>query len=434
MRSLKGGYDMNNKWLLLLILFGVCISFANAQDEIYDFEEEDWVSDTVYIPVHDTTYIYISNLNDITQKLGISYDSYVRWFLYFVSRRDSGHLFSPQEIYLNYFLPLLENQSDPLEHKWVEGVFSLYASPDTAFMKYNRALLPDNFQTDNRSVDIIFECRGDKNTDYFLQSPKLIDTYLVQLFKYIHETNKREARKIKGVNFYFPDFSFHKKRAMAQFAKSVSLVTNSCLLNTIRDLKVYFSFDKKTVGKQQEYLACISEMTDSIFVFDNQANPLFSTAEVITQNNANKYWLLSKAINQVYMSSFYIDYFPAVDMFEFRENDIIKLIHADYPENNWEVYAFVLAGILLLALILFILYFTVPEFAYFLMISHKYLTIIILMLLFEIFLLFFSMLEAMSRSSVFDFSSKDKDLILFMPLLLVFIAPLLKLFRNGDKP
>jgi hypothetical protein len=426
---------MNNKWLLLMIFFVTCIFFANAQNESYDFEEEDWALDTVYIPVHDTVYIYISNLNDVTTKLGISYDSYVRWFLHFVSKRDSGHIFSPQEIYLNYFLPLLENKSGPLEHKWVEGVFSLYVSPDTAFVKYNPAPLPDGFQIGNRSVDLVFECCGDKNTDYFLQSPKLIDTYLVQLFRYIHDTNTRETRKIKGVNFYFPDFSFHKKRAMAQFIKSVRLITNNCQLNTIRNLKVYLSFDKKTAGKQQEYLACISEMTDSIFVFDNQVDPLFSTTEVITQNSTNKYWLFSKAINQVYMASFYIDYFPVTDMFEFREDDIIKLLHADSPENDWETYAFVLAGIFLFMLILFILYFTVPEFAYFFMLRHKYLVILILMLLFEIFLLFFSMLEAMSRSSVvFDFSNKEKDLLLFMPLLLVFIAPILNLAQNKDKP
>ncbi|MDR0367988.1 MAG: hypothetical protein LBH82_02455, partial [Bacteroidales bacterium] len=65
---------------------------------------------------------------------------------------------------------------------------------------------------------------------------------------------------------------------------------------------------------------------------------------------------------------------------------------------------------------------------------RKYLTILILMLLFEIFLLLFSAIEAMSRGSVFNFSSENKNLLLFMPLLLVFITPVLKLSRNKDIP
>jgi hypothetical protein len=301
-------------------------------------------------------------------------------------------------------------------------------------MKYHPVPLPDTFQPGHQPVDIVFECRGEKNTDYFLQSPQLIDTYLVQLFRYIHEANTQEAGKIHGVNFYFPDFSFNKKRAMAQFAKSISLVTDSCRLNTIRSLKVYFSFDQKTADKNIEYLSCISDMTDSIFVFNNQANPLFSSVEVITRDNADKYSLLSKVIDEIYLASFYIDYFPATHPFEFQANDIIRLMHADYPENNWETYAFVLAGMFLLALVMLFLYFTVPGLAWYLSRNQKYLTLLVLMLLFEVFLLLFSMVEAMSRSNVFDFSEKNKNVLLFMPVLLVFIAPVLKLSRNKEKP
>jgi hypothetical protein len=401
------------------------------------FENDDyveWAPETVYVPVHDTTYIYISSLNDITTKLGISYDSYVKWFLNFVAKMDSGRIFSPQEIYLNYFLPLLENESGSSGRKWANGLFSIYASPDTSFMKYNPAPLPNDVQEKNRREDIIFECRGDKNTDYFLQSSKLIDTYLVQLFRYVHETNSREAGKIKGLNFYFPDFSFCKKRAMAQFAKSVSLVVDSCRLNTLRSLRVYFSFDSKTASGNEDYLSCIADMTDSIFVFDTQADHLFSAVDVITRSDADKYCLLSKIINQMYLASFYMGYFPFTSEFEFQADDIVKLMHADYPENDWEIYALFLATILLLVLAIFILYHIIPVFAYFLSHSRKYLTILILMLLFEVVLLLFSIIEAMSRSSVFDFNSKNKFFLLLMPLLLVFITPILKLSRNRKKP
>ncbi|MDR0371852.1 MAG: hypothetical protein LBH80_08445, partial [Prevotellaceae bacterium] len=345
---------LNNKCVIMVIAayFFICFPHCiHSQNDTYsDDDYTEWMPDTVYVPVHDTTYICISTLNDVTTKLGISYDSYVRWFLYFVAKRDSGRIFSPQEIYLNYFLPLLEEKPGSPGHKWAEGIFSLYASPDTSFMKHHPLPLPNDFQKKSRPVDIIFECRGDKNTDYFLQSPQLMDTYLAQFFKYIHEVNSREEGKIRGINFYFPDFSFKKRRAMAQFAKSISLVTDGCRLNTIRSLKVYFSFDRRTASGNEEYLSCIADMTDSIFVFNSQDDPLFSTAEVITRSDADKYWLVSKIIDQIYLASFYMDYFPLTDKYTFYENDIVRLIHADYSENNWETYALILAGVFLLVL------------------------------------------------------------------------------------
>jgi DNA polymerase III delta prime subunit len=414
------------------ICFPHCI---RSQNNTYlDDDYTEWTPDTVYVPVHDTTYIYISRLNDITAKLGMSYDLYVRSFLSFVAKRDSNRIFSPQEIYLNYFLPLLEEKPGSPSSKWAEGVFSLYASPDISFMKYSPLPLPNGFQEKDRQMNILFECRGDRNTDYFLQSPQLIDTYLVQFFKYIHEVNSRKAGKIRGINFYFPDFSFKRKRAMAQFAKSISLIADKCGLNTIHSLRVYFSFDSRTASGNEEYLSCIADMTDSIFVFNSQNDHLFSTAKVITRSDADKYWLISKIINQIYLASFYMGHYPSTDKNEFLENNIVSLIHADYPENNWETYALILAGIFLLALATFTLYYTVPEFAYFLSRNKKYTTILILILIFETFLLLFSILEAMSRSSVFDFSNENGYLLPLMPLLLVIIAPILKLSKNRDKP
>jgi divalent metal cation (Fe/Co/Zn/Cd) transporter len=112
----------------------------------------------------------------------------------------------------------------------------------------------------------------------------------------------------------------------------------------------------------------------------------------------------------------------------------VRLIHADYSENNWETYALILAGVFLLVLATFILYYTIPEFAYFLSRNKKYTTILILILFFVSFLLLFSRLEAMSRSSIFDFNNENRYLLPLMPLLLVIIAPLLKLSKNKDKP
>jgi hypothetical protein len=382
--------------------------------------------DTVF--VHDTAYVFISNLNDITEKLGMSYDRYVQGFLLYLSHRDSAHRYSPEGVYLNYFMPMLQAAPNFSEKRWIRGIFSLYASPDATFMRYNPAPAPGALARLNRNADVMFECRGEMNTDFFLQSPGLISVYLVELFKYIHQVNSAKRGEICGVNFYFPDFSFNKKRAMAQFAKSAALVVDCSRLETINRLRLYFSFGERGAA-EREYLSCIADMADSIFVFGN-SNPdrLFAETMVITREAANDYWLLSKVKEQLYLATFsYPDVLPYSSPYEFNDADTITLINSDYPENNWETYAAVVLIIFLLFLLGFILYWTIPALSYYLNRSREYLIILLLMLAFEVVLLLFSMVEAMSRSSVFDFSHNDKGIVFLMPALLIFIIPLLKM-------
>jgi hypothetical protein len=350
-----------------------------------------------------------------------------------LQKKDVDRQYSPDHIYLNYFLPLLKNLSDFPDKRWIDGVFTLYTSPDTTFMKYNPVPLPYSLPETNPNLDVMFECRGDKNTDYFLRSPHLIDTYLVQIFRYIYEVNHAEERNIKGINFYFPDFSFKEKRAMAQFAKSVSLITDSCRLDEIRSLKVYFSFDK-AAESEKKYLSCIADMTDSIFIYNNtDVSRAFSPTTVITREDADNYFLLSKVMAQFYLASYHTDYFPVTSRFFFRNEDIVKLIHSDYTDNNWEIYALSLSVILVLSLLILILYWTIPTFSFYLNKNKDYMITLILMLIFEVFLLIFSMIEALSRGSVFDFASQDKNILFFAPFILIFITPLLKIVRSRSE-
>ena len=417
--------------IMALALLFVCFPlYLSAQDDETD-EDEDYIytPDTVFL--HDTTYIFISDLNDITEKLGISYDRYVRRFLLYLNLMDSTRRYSPEEVYLNYFMPMLQTATGFSDKRWIRGVFSLYASPDTAFMSYNPAPVPDTLARINRNADIMFECRGEMNTDFFLKSPGLINTYLIQLFRYIHQTNSAEQGKIRGVNFYFPDFSFREKRAMAQFAKSVALVTDFISLKTINSLKVYFSFGERGAS-EREYLSCIASMTDSIFILDgSDPDRLFAGTTVITKKDADDYFLLTKVTDQFYLAGFcYPNELPYTSPYEFRDSDIVDLINSDYPENNWEIYAAILLVIVILIVLFFTLYWTIPAFPCYLNKNRDYMITLFIVLSFEVFLLLFSMVEAMSRDSVFDFSSKNKSIVFLMPVLLVFILPLLKMVRN----
>lgn len=434
---------MKRIFYLLSACFFICPTFAQhnaGYDEFDEYDELEYVvaPDTVY--VHDTIRIYISTLDDVTRHFGMSYDAYVKRFLRYILPKDSARQFSSQNIYLNYFLPMLEDEPDFPAKRWVGGLFSLHISPDmnAASMNYNTMPLPDSLPGNNRNFDILVECRGDRNTDFFLQSPHLIDACLVQLFKRIHKTNTDAQTKgvtqIKGVNFYFPDYSFRKKRAMAQFAKSVALVTDSCRLETIRGLKVYFSFNRQGAD-EIKYLSCLADMTDSIFILNNYASAgkVFTPVTVVTSEDAANYSLFSKIIDQFYLADYDRHIFPHTHLLTFHDADIIALIHSDYPENDWEIYAMILALIILVSILVFILYRSIPALSFFLNKNRDYMIILIFILVFELFILLFYMIEAMSRSEVFNFSRENQYLLLFMPVLLVFVVHLVKALRGRDK-
>jgi hypothetical protein len=405
-----------------------CPSFAQY-DDYGDFA---YIADTVYVEkkVEVEVPVYISTLDDITRQFGITYDDYVKQFLQYVRSQDSANRFSSRHIYLNYFLPMLEDEPGFPTQRMIDGIFSMYASPDTAFLNFAPAPLPDSLPKNNSNFDILFECRGDKNTDFFLQSPNLIDEYLVRLFKYVHEAKTQNNRAIKGVNFYFPDYSFKQKRAMAQFAKSVSIVIDSCRLKSIRGLKLYFSFNQQGAD-EIKYLSCLAEMADSVFVLNNTVNDrVFIPVTVVTYHDAKKYSLLYKIIDQFYLAHYNLQPFPHTSEALFWDADIINLIHSDYPNDNWEIYALVLIVIIGISILLFVMYWTIPAFSFFLHRNGDYMIVLILILIFEIFILFFYMLEAMSRNEIFSFSHENQNLLLLMPILLILIIPFLKIIRG----
>ena len=57
------------------------------------------------------------------------------------------------------------------------------------------------------------------------------------------------------------------------------------------------------------------------------------------------------------------------------------------------------------------------------------------MLILEMYLLFICMVEAMSNEHVFTFGGEDKNTFLLLPLLFIFIVPMLNMIaKKKDKP
>jgi len=396
--------------------------------ELDDEWQWDWETlDSILVrdTIRDT--IFISRLNDITKHFGISYDEYVRRFMMFKDEQDSSRVFSSGLIYLNYFLPLLKSESDFMSKRLVSREFII--SQDGNYTELALKEYPMNYyySLDGLSLDIMLTCYGRKNTEIFLQSPYAIQTTIEQLFASIHFTRNRT---IRGINFYFPDYPFTEKRKMAQFAKSVSLVTDSSLVEGIRGLKLYMTFDYQKGLYHEDFLCCLTQMADSVFLIDQQPElNVVPVIKVIDQSAADSLGIFAKIQNQLYLARYATGEFPVTSE-EFLLSDIRAIMDSDYDDNVWEPYFFILCSILLLIVFGLLFYRFSSGFSYYVNKNMDYMYALLIMVILEIYLLAFTILECMSKDNIFTFGGENRGIILLMPFLFFFIIPMMKSIRN----
>ena len=318
------------------------------------------------------------------------------------------------------FLPASQNETVLQIPKMTSNIFTFDIDRQEEFLAENKANNPSYLSSAKRRT-ILFRCKGSLNVDYFLKSPQLINAAFIELFQYIDASSN--SNKITGIYFDFSEFQFKEKRALAQFAKSVSLIVDSISVKSIQNLSLYFSFNKTLGEENRYYLYSLATMVDSVFLREQNNTVIY------TKKDAKKLPFYAKVANQFYLVRFFIKGFPKIDDTGFSADAILALAHADYPDNNWESYFFALCAIAITVLILLLLYWLIPTISFYLNKNQDYLFMLLLMVLFEIILLLLAMIEAMSREDIIDFS-KNKDFLLLLPLLFIFIIPAVKAFEN----
>lgn len=444
------GKNTRNIYGILFLLFGGAIALLNGQVQedaasyfyierapvetpVWSDYEEEWTWDWEKLDslmVHDTIIdtLYISRLEDITRHFGISFDEYVRRFMMFKDEQDSARTISSERIYLNYFLPMLASDTEFMNKRLACREYTI--AQDAAYTELRLKDYPMNYfyALQGIPLDVMLTCYGTKNTDIFLQSPYARQTTIEQLFASIYYTRNRS---IDGINFYFPDYSFREKRQMAQFVKSLSLVTDSSRVEGIRGLKLYLTFDKEEGLKNKDFLCCLTQMADSVFLIDQQSE--FNTLpvmNVIDHSDAEALPIFPKMRNQVYLARYFPHDFPETASEEFLLSDIRTIMNSDYDDNHWETYFYVMIGIVFLIIVFFLFFRFSALFSGFISKNMDYMYALLIMLILEIYLLAFTMLECMSKDNIFTFGDKNRDAILLMPILFLFIIPMMKSIRN----
>ncbi len=371
--------------------------------------------------VHDT--IYISKLDDITREFGMSFDDYVRAFLKFKDEKDSLNQFPMEKIYLNYFLPLFNPGQDIFKSRMITREMIITPTASVTKLRPIRHPQADSLENTNLATDCLLTIYGEENTNRFLESPTKIKSCLGQLFTHVYNSKG----KINGVNFYFPDYTFKEKRAMAQFIKSASIVIDSCKMQSIRNLRLYVSFNEDQIKNDSFFLYGLSQMTDSIFAFNYATgNNTLPEISVIDKSKAQSLNLFSKLQNQLYLARYYTKQFPEKTTEEFSISAIYDLIDADYPNNQWEYYLYAITAIILVIVIAIVLYIVSPVASFYANRSMDYIYALIVMVFLEILILIANMFEAMSKDDVFSLSNDNHYIVLLLPLLFIFIVPMMK--------
>lgn len=394
-------------------------SYETVEDE-FGYYKVFRLRDSIVIKevVRDT--VYISGVQDITTNLDMTFDEFVKRFMKYVSLQDS----LSEEPYVDYFKGLIVNEFK--KYRYILNEYTIDFSKDNSLKELKTPLfkiknsLPDA-ALDSLNIDFLFVLKGEKNTSFFLNSPKLQIRTLYQILTDIQDFNEYHSEKV-GLNFYFPDFDFREKRAMAQFIKSVSLVSDSIQKESIRNVPIYFTFEESE--KNLEYLKGMSFMVDKIFLAkprDPSGNFMTFLPLSISQEEMS---LFQQLKNQVYLARFFLGKFPQTSQAELLKSDIEKLFIADYPDALWEYYMFIIFIAILLLAIGTCCYLFIPAFSNFVHDNAMYFYAGGILLVLEIYLLLVFMIEGASKTVVFSF--QGNNLMLFLPLLVIFVIPLFK--------
>ncbi|MFA8434693.1 MAG: hypothetical protein ACEPOZ_09275 [Marinifilaceae bacterium] len=294
----------------------------------------------------------------------------------------------------------------------------------------------DDSKFRNIPADLLLFCRGSAATDIFLESDSSRLHCIQTLFESLNRNRNEKylnrnvkLRNPEGINIYFPDYSFQKKRELVQFVKSIALVNDSLPVreeSTVEKAHLYLTFPAKA-KKETPFLSCLLQYADSIYFSDYDQFGIDTAGVNVFSSATDTTAILQRIYNQFLMYRFSLNKYNQ----EKAGNSIASIIERGDPENIWEYY-FLLILLLILVLLL-------TPLAYFLMcrfqaVVRKYTVgaiVVVLMILFEIFILMLFMIEEMSKEPIFFNPDVHANFyLLLLPIVLAGIYPALQLFQK----
>ena len=277
----------------------------------------------------------------------------------------------------------------------------------------------------NTRVDLVVYCSGKNETDIFLNSEKARAECIVQSIRFVNErkkfpsvdTSEDSLYNADGINIFFPDFSFEKKREFGLFIKDIFWLFR--YNNPSKKLIVTFP-ERDTV--QYIYLEGLKKYIDEIYFADYDYRGMIRDTAVTFayarnyddgKNNLN---VFQEMISEIRLARFY--------------NPLQEDFIAEH-EGHWITYllAIVLIFFVILVSALFNLFWS--KFNQFINDNKSIVFLVVALLLTEVIFLFIFMVEEMNFDVwLINTSNPGSYYFLLLPLILIFLFPLIKIIQK----
>lgn len=397
-----------------------------ALEEPYFFEP---YFDTIYI--HDT--VYVSDADAFLKRYykgKITLNELVKnqQILDSILRQLSA--VSGKELYFNFF----GNHRFPKALSRDIFIKDYALSENMQFTPRNSFNLPEDSAV--LSADLLFRFKGTNRTNRFLTDS---DAVVRAIYYMIQEITKLRG-KIKAVNLYFPDFDFTKKRAMAQFVKSLRLVLDASADYSISSLKIkvflHKQQDESIIG--EDFLYSLSIKSNVILLNPtNVEDDYYVEADPFTPKDINDIGLFTRINSHFYLARFSngdTTYYDGT-IKQFSLNTVQKIALSDLPDNDWESYLWFLIGLVVLILLIIALYFLYPPFSYLLNENMGIVLASAIIFSIEFFMLAGVVFQNMCTEDESTSLDQNPTLLFLMPVLMVVVLPLIRqLTRNRKLP
>lgn len=295
---------------------------------------------------------------------------------------------------------------------------------------WNDPILPDSALGDV-PLDLVVYCRGGEAFDYFLRTDSARMNFLRKVFdgKGGMINRLHGGRRVSGIHFYLPDFSFREKRAFMQFVRSVSMVIDCYCVDGVRPYegekcRLIFTFSPQA-RRELDFLSGVIRLADEVYLaeYDEYGIPYTPVMRYTGANDPTP--VLRRVVNQFYLFSFRTEGGVAE---EECCSDLGLLSRAEYSEHNWRFYFFVGVGLFLGLLVLAVLYFLYSPFY---ILANRFRSLIVpvvITLMTESGIVFLYMVEALSGDCLFfDFDDGTHLWLLALPVIFIFLYVVLSL-------
>jgi len=419
--------------IFFCILFFFQSEILGQQNSSYlgKYNKDEFIDDTTEIfydtiVVRDT--VHLSEIDDFLKQYGCNLGTFAKKYGSMKRMVDSINNLSGERLFYNYFLPQDKNRK--LSTRYIVKTFCV----NKGVLEQEEAAVSDFVDQKGKGLlrnEILFSCKGADETNHFLRNPVAITHVISGMFTFMQKQEISDTTKIKGINLYFPDFTFRDKRALVQFVKSVRIIMDAshCFKPPGTRLNITFQTSKGTSDLDKGFLyALMQEATEVICLHQDMIDSCYVNGNCTTSLKDIDVNLIDQIVSHYYIARYYtgpIDISKA-DLICFSGLAINPYLQADYSENTWETYLLLLLSTVLLIIVVVVLYYTCLPVSTFMNEYIESVVLISVMMLLELLALAITTFQHMSEDDNFSQLQKHPLLLFSLPFVIVLIIPMLK--------